>query len=220
MEFLLGMDLESLVRAVGLLGLFGIIFAESGVLLGLFLPGDSLLFTAGLLASQGYANILLLMAVTFSGAVLGDSFGYALGRRAGPKIFRKDDSLFFRRTYLDKASDFYKKHGGMTVVLARFIPMVRTFAPILAGVGRMHYPTFLFYNVFGALLWAVGLTGLGFSFGNVIPDAGRYLPPAVAVLIAISFVPALIRLWGDKKARTYLKDLWRKMLKSNQDPGL
>lgn len=188
---LFGFDLVSFIRAGGYLGLFGIIFAESGLFLGFFFPGDSLLFAAGFLAAQGYFNIYLLSAVCFLGAVLGVSFGYYFGARIGPKIFAKEDSIFFHKSHLERAKVFYEKYGGITIVLARFIPIVRTFVPILAGVGRMRYSAFLFYNVIGGALWAIGLTALGYYLGGTIPGADRYLIPIIAGIVTLSLLPVL-----------------------------
>ena len=143
---LFGISMTELIRTAGYLGVFGIIFAESGLLVGLFFPGDSLLFTAGILASQGYFNIVLLIFLSFAGAVFGDSFGYWFGKKIGPRIFVKEDSLLFHRKHLRRSAIFYEKYGGLTVVLARFLPFIRTFAPILAGVGKMPYAS-LFYQV-------------------------------------------------------------------------
>ena len=141
MEFF-GIDLISLIKTAGYLGLFFIVFAESGLFIGFFLPGDSLLFTAGFLASQGYLNIWILAPLMFVAAVLGDNFGYAFGKKVGPALFNKEDSFLFHKDHLVKANDFYAKHGPKTIVMARFLPIVRTFAPILAGVGKMEYKTF------------------------------------------------------------------------------
>jgi len=189
-----GFDLVALIKAAGYLGLFGIVFAESGLFVGFFLPGDSLLFTAGFLASQGFLNIWILAPLAFIAAILGDNFGYAFGRRVGPAIFTRERSLFFHKEYLERARIFYEAHGGKAIVLARFLPVIRTFAPILAGVGRMRYSTFLFYNVIGAVLWAIGLTFLGFYLGNAIPNIDRYLVPIVLVIVIISSLPALLHL--------------------------
>ena len=189
-----GFDLVALIKAAGYLGLFGIVFAESGLFVGFFLPGDSLLFTAGFLASQGFLNIWILAPLAFIAAILGDNFGYAFGRRVGHAIFTRERSLFFHKEYLERARIFYEAHGGKAIVLARFLPVIRTFAPILAGVGRMRYPTFLFYNVIGAALWAIGLTFLGFYLGNAIPNIDRYLVPIVLVIVIISSLPALLHL--------------------------
>lgn len=199
MEFLFTNDLSSFIKAVGLLGMFVVVFAESGILVGLLLPGDSLLFTAGLLASQGVVDIWTLIFVVFLGAVLGDSVGYAFGKKIGPKIFIKEDSLFFRKVYLARAQDFYAKYGGKTIVLARFLPFIRTFAPILAGVGKMNYRAFLIYNIFGAIIWAVGLTGAGFWLGNVIPDADRYIIPIVLLIILVSILPGLVQILRNRE---------------------
>lgn len=185
-------DLIPLIKAAGYLGLFGIIFAESGLFFGFFFPGDSLLFTAGFLASQGYMSFPLLALITFIGAVLGVSVGYAFGYRVGPKIFKKEDSFFFHKDHIERARVFYERHGGKALVLARFMPIVRTFAPILAGVGKMNYPTFLFYNIVGAALWAIGVTALGFLLGNAVPNADKYLLPIVLLIIFVSFLPGVI----------------------------
>ena len=154
---LLGIDLITLLKTAGYAGLFGIVFAESGLLLGFFLPGDSLLFTAGFLASQDFFNIWILIIGCFLAAVIGDSVGYTFGKKVGPKIFTREDSLIFRKHNLEHARIFYEKHGGKAVILARFLPIVRTFAPILAGVGVMRYASFLFYNVIGGIMWAITL---------------------------------------------------------------
>lgn len=185
-------DIEALIKTAGYLGLFGIVFAESGLFVGFFLPGDSLLFTAGFLASQGYGNIIALILICFSAAVLGDSFGYAFGRKVGPRIFKKEDSLIFRKEYITRTQAFFDRHGGKTLILARFLPVVRTFAPIFAGVGKMRYPSFFFYNVIGALLWAVGLTIFGYVLGSVIPGIDRYLIPVVIAVIIFSSLPPII----------------------------
>ena len=191
-------DIEVFIRTAGYLGLFGIVFAESGLFLGFFLPGDSLLFTAGFLASQGYGNIMLLLPVCFFAAVLGDSFGYAFGRKVGPRIFTREDSLFFRKEYITRTRAFYDRHGGKTLILARFLPVVRTFAPIFAGVGKMRYPTFFFYNLIGGFFWAVGLTVLGYTLGSVIPGIDRYLVPLVLGIIVISMLPPIIHIVRDR----------------------
>lgn len=194
MEFLAGWDLVSLIKTAGYAGLFAIVFAESGLFIGFFLPGDSLLFTAGFLSSQGFLNIWILMALTFLGAVLGDNFGYAFGARVGPAIFKKEDSLLFHKGHLERARIFYEKNGPVTLVLARFLPVVRTFAPILAGVGKMKYSTFFFYNVLGGALWAVGLSWLGYFLGSTIPNVDRYLIPIILIIIFLSVLPTAIHI--------------------------
>lgn len=207
MEFLFGMDLGSFIRAVGLLGIFAIVFAESGVLIGLFLPGDSLLFTAGVLASQGYLEIGALLILSFLGAVLGDNVGYIFGKKVGPRIFTKESSFFFHKDQLERARQFYEKHGGKALILARFMPVIRTFAPILAGVGRMNYPTFFFYNVLGGLIWSTGLTSLGYWLGNMIPNVDRYIIPLVLAIIFVSILPGLLQLMRSGEKRDWFKKL-------------
>lgn len=185
------MDPKHLIEAFGTIGLFVIVFAESGILAGFFLPGDSLLFTAGLLASQGVLNLPLITVGCFIAAVAGDQVGYVIGRRYGPALFRKPESRFFHKRNVERAQAYFAEHGARTIVLARFVPIVRTFAPVVAGVGRMEYRTFVTYNVIGGFLWAVGVTVLGYVLGESIPDIDRYLLPAILVIVAVSFVPVL-----------------------------
>lgn len=194
-------DLISLIKTVGYLGIFGIVFAESGLLLGFFLPGDSLLFTAGFLASQGFLHIGPLLLLVFFGAVLGDNVGYSFGYKVGPMIFTREDSLLFHKDHLERARVFYEKHGPKALVLARFMPGIRTFAPILAGVGKMHYPTFFIYNIAGGLLWGVGLPLLGYFLGNTIPNIDAYLVPIILLIIFLSVVPTLIHVWRNADER-------------------
>lgn len=199
-----GLDLIELIKTAGYIGLFGIVFAESGLFIGFFLPGDSLLFTAGFLASQGFLNIWILMGVTFIGAVLGDSVGYWFGKKTGNKIFTKEDSLFFKKDNIQKAEEFFKKHGPATIILARFVPIVRTFAPILAGVGTMRYKTFLSFNIVGGALWTIGVSLLGYFLGNLIPNIDKYLLPIILLIIVISVLPNIIHLIKSRK-RTIIK---------------
>lgn len=194
-------DLSTLIQSIGYLGVWAIIFAESGLLIGFFLPGDSLLFTAGFLASQDVLNVWLLIPGTAICAILGDNLGYATGYRFGRRLFRREDSWLFRKEHLHKAQHFYERHGGKAIILARFMPIVRTFAPITAGIGKMHYSTFLIYNIVGGLLWALGLTLLGFFLGNMIPDVDRYLLPIVAVIVVVSVAPSLLHLWQERSQR-------------------
>lgn len=174
---------------IGYAGILAVVFAESGLLIGFFLPGDSLLFTAGFLASQGIFNISLLAFLSFVGAVAGDSAGYWFGKKIGPKIFQREDSLLFHKHNLLKAEKFYQKHGGKTIILARFMPVVRTFAPILAGVGSMQYRSFISYNLIGGALWGVGIPFLGYFLGSAVPGIDKYLIPIIAAIILISVIP-------------------------------
>lgn len=207
-------NLPSLIEAIGLLGVFLIVFAESGLLIGFFLPGDSLLFVAGFLASQGYFNIWLLAAVCLLGAVLGDSVGYAIGKKMGPRLFRREDSLLFHKDNLNRAKTFYDRHGGLTIVLARFLPVIRTFAPILAGVGRMRYPLFFFYNIIGGILWVLGLTSLGFVLGNTVEDVDRYIIPVILGIIAVSIIPPAVHFLRKKENRRELGKFIRRFVEN------
>ena len=206
-------DLVTLIKTAGYLGLFAIVFAESGLFFGFFLPGDSLLFTAGFLASQGYFNIAILTVIVFVGAIVGCSFGYAFGRRVGPALFKREDSLLFHKDHLARAQIFYERHGGKALIMSRFMPVLRTFAPILAGVGRMRYRTFIFYNMIGALIWAAGLPLLGFYLGNVVPNIERYLIPIVLFIIVVSFLPTAIHILKDKNHRAAIFNMIKKALR-------
>jgi membrane-associated protein len=191
---MLGFDLVELIIGAGYAGLTAVVFAESGLLIGFFFPGDSLLFTAGFLASQDVFNIWLLIGLLFPAAVFGDSVGYAFGNRVGYRIFNRQDSLFFDKQNLIRAKNFFEKYGGKAVVLARFMPVVRTFVPILAGVGKMHYGRFLFFNIFGGFLWTVGITLLGFFLGRTIPNVDQYILPIVILIILASISPGIVHL--------------------------
>lgn len=192
-------DIPHLIETVGYIGLFAIIFAESGILIGIFLPGDSLLFTAGILASQGYLHIGVLLAIFFIAGYLGDLVGYMVGRKIGPRIFSRPKSFWFNPANVEKTRKFYEKYGKKTVIIARFIPIVRTIAPIMAGVGHMKYEVFMFYNGLGALAWGVGITLLGYLFGNSIPNAEHYLLPIIILIVVVSFIPPVIEYWKSRK---------------------
>jgi membrane-associated protein len=210
-------DLVQFITTVGYLGVFGIIFAESGLLIGILLPGDSLLFTAGLLAYKGVLNIYWLVLVCFLAAVLGDSFGYMFGHRVGRRLFQRKDSFFFSHENLEKTQQFYDKYGPATIILARFVPIVRTFAPIIAGVSKMKYTTFLSFNIVGGLLWAVGITVAGYYLGSVVPDIDKYLLPIIILIILISVGPGVYHLLKTKQQReaaiSALKESWRHIKK-------
>jgi len=196
------MDLVKLIETVGYAGIFAIIFAESGLFFGFFLPGDSLLLTAGLLASRGILNEFILIPGLFIAAVLGDQVGYWFGAKTGPLIFTRDNSLLFRRKNLLAAKAFYEKHGGKTVTLARFLPFIRTFAPIVAGAAEMNYKRFVMFNLLGGFLWAICVTllgyGLGKAFGN-IEGIDKYFTLLVIAFFFIPGLPTLIHLWNDNK---------------------
>ena len=186
-------DLVSLIKSAGYLGIFTIVFLESGLLVGFFFPGDSLLFTAGFLASQGFLDITILIIGCFIFAVLGDSIGYLIGSRLGPKLFTKENSLLFNKKHLDRAQKFYDKHGGKTIILARFIPVIRAFAPVVAGAGKMNYRRFV--------VWAIGVTSAGYYLGNLIPDVDKYLLPIVGGIIFVSILPVLHHALVDAEIR-------------------
>ncbi len=207
MDQLLGIDIIALVKTAGYVGLFFIVFAESGLFIGFFLPGDSLLFTAGFLASQGYLNIAILMIITSVGAILGDNFGYAFGRKVGPAIFKKEDSLLFDKDHLRRAHKFYERYGGKALVLARFMPIVRTFAPIVAGVGNMKYKEFLFYNFIGAVLWGLGMPLLGYTLGSTIPNIDHYLLPIILFIVFVSVVPPAIHFLKEERHRQEVRGI-------------
>lgn len=192
MELFSSESLIAIIKAAGYLGIFGIVFAESGLFFGFFLPGDSLLFVAGFLASQGYLNIAILIAVVFVAAVIGDNVGYMFGEKVGEKIFKKEDSLLFHKDNLIRAAEFYEKHGAKTVVLARFTPIIRTFAPIVAGVGKMNYKTFFLYNILGGFLWSIMVPLLGFYLGNLVPNVDKYILPIILAIIIVSLSPSIV----------------------------
>jgi membrane-associated protein len=193
--------LYELVRWGGYVALAAIVFTETGLLIGFFLPGDSLLITAGLVAAAGGLDIWLLNGLLMAAAIVGDSVGYAIGYRAGPRIFTREDSRWFSRRHLVRTHEFYKRHGGKTIVLARFIPIIRTFAPVVAGVGRMEYRRFLAYNVLGGIGWVASLTWAGYLLGRTIPDIGRYIHIVIAVVVILSVIPIGIEWWRARVRR-------------------
>lgn len=193
------LDPQELISRGGYLLIFGIVFAESGLLVGFFLPGDSLLFTAGMFAAGAFAeqlpnvdfNIWVLMAGIFIAAVAGDQVGYLFGKKVGPSIFKRPDSRLFKHENVEKAQAFFDRHGPKAIVLARFVPIIRTFAPIVAGVGRMNYSTFVRYNVVGGFLWGVGVTALGYFLGTrqIVQDNFEI---AILAVVAVSVLPIVV----------------------------
>jgi membrane-associated protein len=205
---MLGINVNSLIRSGGLLMIGAIVFAESGLLIGFFLPGDTLLFTAGFFAAQGQLPLGWLMLVVIIAAITGDSVGYTIGRRTGHKIFSKKDGLFFRQDYIIKAEAFYNDHGGKTIILARFIPIIRTFAPLVAGVGKMPYRRCLSFYIVGATIWGGGVVLLGHWLGSKIPNIDHYLLPMVFLAMLFTFSPVILHILRDKKLR---QDLLKKI---------
>jgi membrane-associated protein len=196
-------DVEFLVRTGGLLVLIIIVFTETGLLLGFFLPGDSLLVTAGIFAARGDLDLITLNASLSLAAIAGDTVGYGIGARTGPKIFTREDSLFFNRRHLISAKEFYDRHGGFTIVVARFMPIIRTFAPVVAGVGAMRYRKFVAYNVFGGIFWVMSTTLAGYFLGTLVPNIQERIHVVIAIVIVLSLLPAIIKIAGEKwRART------------------
>jgi membrane-associated protein len=190
---------RDIIETFGTIGLFVVVFAESGLLIGFFLPGDSLLFTAGLLCSQEVLNLPVVLVGCFVAAVAGDQVGYAFGARVGPALFRRPDSRIFKQEYVEKARHYFERYGSRTIVLARFVPIVRTFAPIVAGVGSMRYRTFVTFNVVGGLLWAVGVTLLGYVLGESIPEIDKYLLPVIGVIVLLSVLPIALEFMRSRR---------------------
>ncbi len=208
-SFLTG-NIRAFVEAIGLFGVYAVTFAESGLLVGFFLPGDSLLFTAGFLASPalGLLNIWPLVLGTWVAAVLGDNVGYEFGKRVGKGLFTKEKSLFFNPNNVLKAQAFYEKHGGKAITLARFMPIVRTFAPVVAGVGRMDHKKFTMYNFIGGTVWVWGMTFAGYYLGKIIPEdkVDKYLLPIILLIILVSVLPPLLHIYKENK-RTILQKI-------------
>lgn len=206
-------DLISIIQTAGYVGLFGLIFAESGLFFGFFLPGDSLLFTAGFLASQGYFDERILIPLFAIAAILGDSVGYWTGNKTGKWLTNRKESFFFKKEHIANAQKFYEKHGGKTLILARFIPAVRTFVPIVAGMANMKYSSFLTYNIIGGLLWGAGVSAAGFFLGSRIPGVDKYLLPIIIVIVLISVSPGLIHMRKDILRAMKKQPLLKKLLR-------
>lgn len=195
--------MESLIDAIlsaSYLGIFFIVFAETGLLVGFFLPGDSLLIAAGLLAAGGKLNLGGIMAAVVAGALLGNTAGYFIGQRFGPAVFRNQDSRFFKPEYVVEAEKFFLRYGALAVILARFVPIVRTLVPTLAGVSRMPFGLYTLYNVIGALLWGVGLTALAYYLGQLIPDLDKYILLIVGVVLVVSVIPIVLKFLQSRRA--------------------
>ena len=196
-------DIPTLIKWAGYVGLTAIIFAETGLLVGFFLPGDSLLVTAGLLISQGMPmNLVTLGIVLTVAAIVGDTVNFWFGRWTGPKIFTRDDSLFFKRKHVIRAHEFYEKHGGKTIILARFMPIIRTFAPLVAGVADMNYARFMSYNVIGGVLWIWSMLLTGYYLGRLVPGIDKYIELVIIVVIFLSILPGIISWWRERRRQT------------------
>jgi membrane-associated protein len=194
-------DLPALVTWAGYVGLFAIIFTETGLFFGFFLPGDSLLVTAGLLISQGLQIDLVTLGVLLTiAAVAGDTLSYWIGRTSGPRLFAREDSMFFKRKHLMRAAEFYEKHGSKTIVLARFMPIVRTFAPVVAGAAMMNYRRFWIYNLVGGIAWIWSMLLAGYFLGSQFPGVGKHLEKVILIVIFLSILPGIISWLRARKA--------------------
>ena len=194
--------IQEAIRWGGYAVLVAIVFTETGLLVGLFLPGDSLLVIAGLVAAAGGLNVWALMGLLSIAAVAGDSTGYAIGHRAGPILFRREQSLVFNPRHLVRTRDFYARYGAKTIVIARFVPIIRTFAPVVAGIGQMEYRRFLFYNVAGGLGWVILMTSAGYLLGRAIPNVGSYVHIVAGVVIVLSLVPIVTEVVRERRRRS------------------
>jgi len=196
-------NLTELVQWAGIFGLAAIIFSETGLLVGVFLPGDSLLVTAGLLAARGYLNVYALAPLLTVAAICGNSVGYFIGRATGPRIFNRENSLFFNKKHAIRAHEFYAKYGRKTIVLAQFMPIIRTFAPVVAGVGGMKFRQFITFNIIGAVVWIWSMVGIGYFLGSYIPGIEQHIEIVIAIVIFISILPGLISGYRARRAKRY-----------------
>ena len=199
-------DSEQIIQSGGLLLIALMIFAESGLLFGFIFPGDTLLLAAGFFAGQGKLPIVWLIAVVVVAAILGDNVGYRIGRRLGPKVFKRQNGLLFRKDYIKKTQDFYNRHGGKTIVVARFIAYIRTFAPVVAGMGKMQWQRFAFYNMFGGILWGAGLPLLGYVIGSSFPQADKYFIWSLVITANVFAVLVLVHILRNPEVRRRLKE--------------
>lgn len=195
----LGMD--KMILGGGLIAIGATVFAESGLLVGFFLPGDTLLFGAGILASQGALPLELLIIVVITAAIVGDNVGYSIGRRTGKRLFHKKESILFKPEHLEKAEKFYEQHGGKTIIIARFVPMVRTFAPMVAGISKMPREKFLLFNVVGGVVWGGGVIMLGYLFGSRMPWLEEYISLVLLGVIGLSITISMVHLFKDAENR-------------------
>lgn len=195
-------NVTHLIQAGGLVLIAAVIFAESGMMVGFFFPGDTLLFSAGILASAGKLNLALTITVIAAAAILGDNIGYHIGNRLGPRLFRKPDGLIFRKEYIDRAEKFYEKYGSKTMLVAHFVPVVRTFAPVTAGAGNMPLRLFMLFDAIGDIAWAILVTSLGFYLGSRVPGVEKYIEPVLLFVVIIFLAPTLYHVLKDPKIRT------------------
>ncbi|OGL26480.1 hypothetical protein A3E49_00895 [Candidatus Saccharibacteria bacterium RIFCSPHIGHO2_12_FULL_49_19] len=198
-------SVETIIQSGGLLAIFLIIFSESGLFFGILFPGDSLLLAAGFLAGQELISIYWLIPLVVTAAVLGDNVGYYIGHRLGPHLFKREDGILFRREYIKRTSEFYDKHGGKTIIIARFFPVIRTFAPVVAGVGKMSWKRFAFFNVIGAFMWGCGLPLIGYSLGRAFPEIDKYFLWFLFITAQVTLIIIIWHVLGDAKRRKNLR---------------
>lgn len=194
-------NLPELVQWAGLFGIAAIIFSETGLLVGVFLPGDSLLVTAGLLSARGYLNVYTLVPLLTAAAICGNSLGYFIGKTTGPRIFNRENSIFFNKKHAIRAAEFFQKHGRKTIVLAQFMPIIRTFSPVIAGVGGMEFRTFITFNVIGAITWIWSMVGIGYFLGSYIPGIDQHIEIVVIIVVFISILPGIIGSYRGRRAK-------------------
>ncbi len=192
-------DLPALIKWAGYFGLTAIVFAETGLLVGFFLPGDSLLVTAGLFSAQGLFNVYLLGALLNVAAAVGNSVGYWIGRGTGPRIFTREDSLLFNKKHVFRAQAFYERHGWKAIILSQFMPIVRTFSPVVAGVGRMPYRKFLLISIIGTVIWVWSMLFTGYFLGTYVPGIDKHIEILILVVVFVSILPALISWWRERR---------------------
>lgn len=207
------LSITQLIQSGGLLLIAAIVFSESGMLVGFFLPGDTLLIGAGVIASQGKLPLLWLIVVVALAAIIGDNVGYYIGKGAGPRLFTKKDGILFRHEYIVRAEGFYEKHGGKTVMIARFIPIIRTFAPVVAGVGKMSHKKFIAFTIAGGLAWSAGIILLGYWFGTKVPNLDRYIQYVIAAVVLLSLGLSVWHILKDKDSRQRISERIRSLFK-------
>jgi membrane-associated protein len=193
-------DVRGLVQAGGYIGLSIIVFVETGLMVGFFLPGDSLLVTAGLFAAKGDLNIFYLIGLLSACAIAGDATGYYIGRKLGPALFKREDSLLFKKKHLIATHDFYEKHGGKTIIIARFVPIIRTFAPVVAGMAKMGYRRFALFNIVGGIAWVVSMTMIGYLLVTIFPATEKHIEKVIIIVIFVSLLPGVIEWWRARRS--------------------
>lgn len=207
-------SIDKWILGGGYIAIGGTVFAESGLLIGFFLPGDTLLFGAGILAAQGVFYLPLLIAIIVVSAIIGDNVGYSIGRRTGPRLFNKKESILFRPEQLELAEKFYERHGGKTIIIARFVPVVRTFAPMVAGISKMPREKFMLYNIIGGTLWGGGVTLAGYFLGKQMPWLEHYITPVIFGIVSLSVAVSVGHLLKEKRSRELIFQRIKLMVRS------